>query len=109
MVQRKPVKENDLDEAERVYYSRMVEVAAQVDSLLAKVLEEKVFREVSESERGSGKEMIRFLQDVPAIVGVDMRKYGPFKAEDVASVPIRNVDSLIKHGLAKKVISREDT
>jgi hypothetical protein len=31
--------------------------------------------------------VLRFLADVPAIIGSDMKTYGPFKAEDVASVP----------------------
>jgi DNA replication initiation complex subunit (GINS family) len=32
-----------------------------------------------------------------------MKAYGPFKAEDVASLPIENARILIKQGLAEKV------
>jgi len=46
---------------------------------------------------------IRFLQAIPAIVGSDTRIYGPFKVEDVASLPIDNAESLIKRGIAVKV------
>lgn len=47
--------------------------------------------------------VLRFLKDVPAIVGSDMKPYGPFKVEDVASVPIENAKILVKQGLAEKV------
>ena len=46
--------------------------------------------------------VLRFLKDVPPIIGVDMKTYGPFKAEDVASVPIENAKILVKQGLAEK-------
>jgi DNA replication factor GINS len=47
--------------------------------------------------------VLRFLADVPAIIGSDMKPYGPFKAEDVASLPVENANVLIKQRLAEKV------
>jgi len=32
-----------------------------------------------------------------------MKTYGPFKAEDVASLPIENANVLVKQGLAEKI------
>ncbi len=46
---------------------------------------------------------LRFLKPVPSIIGADMKSYGPFQVEDVASVPIENAKILIKQGLAKQV------
>jgi DNA replication factor GINS len=43
---------------------------------------------------------LRFSRDIPAIIGADMKTYGPFKAEDVASLPAENANILIKQGLA---------
>ena len=40
--------------------------------------------------------LIRFLQDAEQIVGADMAKYGPFKAEDVSSVPYDNAQAFIR-------------
>ncbi len=54
-------------------------------------------------ERASKKILLRFLKDVPAIVGQDMKIYGPFKAEDVASVPVENAKILIRQGLAEEI------
>ncbi len=47
--------------------------------------------------------VIRFIQTIPAIMGVDMMTYGPFKAEDVASLPAPNAENLIRKGIAKEV------
>ncbi len=44
--------------------------------------------------------VLRFLKDVPAIIGADMKTYGPFSTEDVASVHIDNARILVKQGLA---------
>jgi len=47
--------------------------------------------------------LLLFLKEVPAIMGVDMKPYGPFMAEDVASVPFENAKVLIKQGLAQRI------
>jgi DNA replication initiation complex subunit (GINS family) len=44
---------------------------------------------------------LRFLKPVPSIIGADMKSYGPFLVEDVASVPLENARILVKQGLAK--------
>ena len=46
---------------------------------------------------------LRFLQSIPAIIGVDMKTYGPFLAEDIGSVPIENAKILVKQGLAERI------
>jgi DNA replication factor GINS len=46
---------------------------------------------------------LRFLKDVPEIIGADMRTYGPFKVEDLASLPVENAKILIRQCLAGKV------
>jgi DNA replication factor GINS len=46
---------------------------------------------------------LRLVKDVPAIVGADLKTYGPFKTEDVASVPVENARILVKQNLAEKV------
>jgi DNA replication factor GINS len=43
---------------------------------------------------------IRFAKNIPAIMGADMKSYGPFNAEDVASLPVLNAQILVKQGLA---------
>ena len=49
--------------------------------------------------------VVRFVQDVPQIIGVDLKTHGPFRAEDVASLPRENAEALVKQGLAKTIPS----
>ena len=53
--------------------------------------------------RGHKRAVLRFLKDVPTIIGADMKTYGPFKVEDVASLPVENAKILAKQGLAERV------
>jgi len=49
------------------------------------------------------KRVLRFLKEIPAIIGADMKTYGPFKPEDVASLPLENAKILTKQGMAVEV------
>jgi DNA replication factor GINS len=48
-------------------------------------------------------EVVRFLSDFPAIIGVDLKTYGPFKAEDLATLPIENASALVSQGVVRQV------
>ena len=47
--------------------------------------------------------VLRFLQDVDEIVGADLEKYGPFKPEDIATLPYENAQALITKKVATKI------
>ena len=49
------------------------------------------------------KIVIRFLNEVDEIVGADLEKYGPFKTEDIATIPYENAQALIPKNVATKV------
>jgi len=55
------------------------------------------------TEKAHKRVALRFVKEVPAIIGADMKTYGPFMVEDVASVPVENAKILIKQGLAELV------
>jgi DNA replication initiation complex subunit (GINS family) len=43
---------------------------------------------------------LRFSKNIPQIMGADMKPYGPFNVEDVASLPVQNAKVFVKQGLA---------
>jgi len=47
--------------------------------------------------------VIRFLKPIDQIIGMDLHTYGPFEAEDVATLPFENARSLIEKKIAAKV------
>jgi DNA replication factor GINS len=96
------------------------EVLAQEEAEFAKIIATHVgdyYRFVDELGLGSpsseekapskpaevGLEVVRFLSDFPAIIGVDLKTYGPFKSEDIATLPAENASALISQGVVKQV------
>ncbi len=47
------------------------------------------------------KILVRFLREVPAFVGADLKTYGPFKPEDVANIPVINAEALARRGVVE--------
>ena len=56
-----------------------------------------------EAEVSRKRVTLRFTKSTPTIIGLDMKTYGPFMAEDVASLPIENAKVFVKQGLAVPV------
>ena len=47
--------------------------------------------------------VVRFLKETEQMIGSDLAKYGPFKAEDVATIPYENAQALISKNIATKI------
>ena len=47
--------------------------------------------------------VVRFIKEVDQIVGADLEKYGPFKPEDIATLPYENAQALITKNAATKI------
>jgi hypothetical protein len=47
--------------------------------------------------------VVRFIEPVSSLIGVDLAKYGPFKNEDVSVLPIDNAKPLLKQGLVQEL------
>ncbi|MBO0888458.1 hypothetical protein J2P12_05095 [Candidatus Bathyarchaeota archaeon] len=47
--------------------------------------------------------MIRFVKDVPSIIGVDLKTHGPFLKEDIARLPQENAEGLVRQGVAVEI------
>ncbi|MGQ0606427.1 MAG: DNA replication complex subunit Gins51 [Candidatus Nitrosotenuis sp.] len=46
---------------------------------------------------------VRFLKDFDQFVGADLTKYGPFKTEEIATIPNENAQALIAKNIAVKL------
>jgi DNA replication initiation complex subunit (GINS family) len=66
-------------------------------------VEPEVSHKREEAEVSRKRVVLRFTKNIPAIIGADMKLYGPFVAEDVASLPAENAKMLVKQGLAISV------
>jgi DNA replication factor GINS len=85
--------------ANDILQGQIVKVAvAAVDSRADLKIESKVEPLVSHK-----RVALRFVKSIPTIIGADMKTYGPFVAEDVASLPVENAKMLVKQGLAVSI------
>jgi DNA replication factor GINS len=79
-------------------------LAHTLNSSLSILREKKAERDSASSALDHAQLMVvRFLQDIPEIVGTDLRIYGPYKKEDVGSLPFQNAQALIKQGAVKPI------
>ena len=88
------------EDEERIY-TDLVSITEKSKKLLKDATEGYAFeprKRKTEEERR--RMLVRFLQAIPAIIGVDMKTYGPFKAEDVAMLPAENAEALMRKGVA---------
>ena len=116
-----------VQELARARYKKLVKKVASGEKLQSDILtteEQKIYANVSPfhgafqdlvknilrgheprvNDRKERKKVaLRFLKDVPPIVGSDMLTYGPFKIEDVASLPVENAKIFVKQGLAEEI------
>jgi len=61
------------------------------------------FLEITSTKHKTKPVTVRFIKEFDEIVGVDLEKYGPFKPEDIATIPNENAQALISNGIALKI------
>ncbi len=64
------------------------------------------FARRSEAERNIS---VKLTKHIDELVGPDLRRYGPFEAEDIVSLPTANADILIASGDAVEICTRDGT
>lgn len=62
-------------------------------------------KELKMGDRPNNK-LLRFLHATPKFVGDDLKVYGPFEEEDVAALPLKVADILIKNSRAEAMIQK---
>jgi DNA replication factor GINS len=90
-----------LTEEEEKLHGEILPLAEAYQTFLKDILQGHLSR--IEREEKPKKLLLRFVQEIPAIVGSDMKTYGPFEPEDIATLPSENARILIKQGVAVEV------
>ena len=95
------VQSNGLELSEKQAYQMFSGILREYEKMKQDMLQG---REPSVS-KSKEKELvlIRFVRDVPSIIGVDLKAHGPFHREDVANLPVENAESLIRQGAAIEI------
>jgi DNA replication factor GINS len=92
-----------LDEEKFIFDSQENE-QERIEMIISAIINGKSkFLESLAQNHKTKKVVIRFLNEVDEIVGADLEKYGPFKTEDIATIPYENAQALIAKNIATKV------
>jgi DNA replication factor GINS len=94
---------SSLTQMERSFLSDLRSLLMSHEGRLKDILMGRVPQVDAKPPQKAGLKVVRFLQAVPAIMGIDMKTYGPFEPEDVVSLPVENAENLIRRGIAKEV------
>jgi len=100
---RETVARDALTEEEEKLYGEVLPLAEAYQAFSKDILR----GHLSSIEKDTKQTMtvLRFVQEIPALVGSDMKTYGPFMPEDIATLPPENARILIKQGVAVEVDS----
>jgi len=103
----KAIKTNEttnLTDVEKFILDSKRELEERKETILSGTLngKSKLLESIAQSHKIKPTAM-RFLQDMEQIVGVDLKNYGPFKTEDIATIPYENASALISKKIATKI------
>jgi DNA replication initiation complex subunit (GINS family) len=68
---------------------------------------QSAYLELAHRKEMSRNVTVRFLKPVAELIGSDLRRYGPFEPNDLASVPAANADILVANGEALVIYTRD--
>jgi len=100
---------NCLTREDKTIFNTTVEVVKIFDRMRRNITDGKRFEATVGIQQAKTRTMLlRFTQEMPAVIGMDMKTYGPFKVEDVAALPIENAEALIRQGVAVRIDVEEE-
>ena len=100
---REPVSRDILSEEEKKLFESALPLAEAYCDFSKDILRGHLG--VPKNVASQGTCVLRFVKEIPALVGADMKTYGPFMPEDLATLPSENARILLKQGLAVEVDS----
>ena len=100
------VPQENITEEEDKLFNEFLSLAASYQDFLNGILRGRLSRIEREAPN---QLLVRFLQSVPAIIGSDMKTYGPFNPEEIATLPTENARILIKQGVAVEIEEDESS
>ena len=93
-----------LTDEEKFVFDSNDEMNERKDMIISGIINGKSkFLETTSTKHKTKPIAVRFVKEFDEIVGVDLEKYGPFKPEDIATIPNENAQALISNGIALKV------
>lgn len=89
---------------EKELYNSLNEIVNKfIEEIQTTLHGEKVVLHRKDETKDLGSSLIRILQDLPLVMGTDLKVYGPFRSEDVVVLPRENAQALIEREVAVEI------
>lgn len=95
------VNDSTLETPEKWVNDEILTLTRQFEKLKTEILQGHIPSEIPEKPKQNL--LVRFIKEVPSIIGVDLKTHGPFLKEDVALLPYDNAENLIRQGAAVEI------
>jgi DNA replication factor GINS len=95
------VPSTNLTEEENTFCKEASSQADYQRTFVKNILQGRLLKE--KKSKPKNQMIVRILQQIPQIMGTDMKTYGPFKPEDIATLPEENAKTLIKQKAATEI------
>ncbi|MBS7610982.1 hypothetical protein KEJ27_02035 [Candidatus Bathyarchaeota archaeon] len=102
IVKNHEVVRSSLTDEENILITYLKRFKEENDAIIENILNGRAPK-TAPSEFKNKMMLVRCLKENPAIVGVDLKTYGPFKPEDLIYLPEENAETLEKRGIATKI------
>lgn len=103
VLDKRNISHNHLSNEEIEIYETVTKIIDQYKNIKTVILEGKNIDSSLSSTKKHERILIRFTTKIPLIVGVDMKNYGPFEPEDIATLPRENAEALIRQKAALEI------
>ena len=94
-----------LEEEKQLYNSLISLFSRFKDGILTNILDGKkiILKAEAIEQKQTNNKLVRFLNAIPKFMGEDMNNYGPFKPEDIANLPEKVAQILLKNNMAEEI------
>ena len=89
-------------EEKKLYFDLVNKLNTYRENILNNILSGKI-PELKEESNKDELKLIKFLESVPQFIGDDLKTYGPFETEEVANLPKRVSEILLKNKRAEEI------
>jgi len=89
-------------EEKKLYFDLVNKLNTYRENILNNILSGKI-PELKEESNQDELKLIKFLESVPQFIGDDLKAYGPFETEEVANLPKRVSEILLKNKRAEEI------
>lgn len=97
IMNRKLIEKEKLCLEELDVFNTLTEILGNYLNTLDLLIKGETPQKISHEPLNGNYFVIRFLKEVPSIIGADLKQYGPFQVDDIAVLPKENVKTLLDH------------